>query len=366
MRYGRRRRALTVLLAFAAVLAACGEQVAPDGQPGGSGDLAATTRTANPTDVSHPSPNPTGNAYPEAGTHEMARMSWLLTSLNGERPPEGSVVTLGFGARHNLYGFDGCQAYSGAYTIKGDGATVVRVEGTDLPCAGTGMTEHERTLYLRALRGATRLQRPGDSLEIGDPATGSRLVFVPQRWTRAAPDLRETSWTLVSLNGRRVGDADIGLRFGPAELEGGSGCNGYGGSYAAVEGVLHRGGIWSTAMACQSSRVMDREATYLDVFRRVATYRIIGGRLYLRDAAGETLLVFRREGPAVRGTATATIHVSRCSPFLRRVRDSTAGRAAARRAYTRTRVPSFAPTPGATIPLTTTALPTRTPAMLQS
>ena len=108
------------------------------------------------------------------------------------------------------------------------------------------------------------------------------------------PGLRETRWTLVSLNGSPpLAGSNITLSFENGQMGGYAGCNWYGGQYpVANEGRLAISEMAGTTRGCADQRVQEQEAAYLQALRQAARYAVRGDRLEIIDAAGGTALVF--------------------------------------------------------------------------
>jgi heat shock protein HslJ len=115
--------------------------------------------------------------------------------------------------------------------------------------------------------------------------------------------LEGTDWALLSLNGQALLEGThISIRFKAGELSGFAGCNAYGGGsdsggYVATDdGTLTVSQTAITLMACLSPEgVMEQEQAYIEALRSAARYRLADDRLEIRDAAGETILVFARQ-----------------------------------------------------------------------
>jgi heat shock protein HslJ len=114
-----------------------------------------------------------------------------------------------------------------------------------------------------------------------------------------------TAWTLVALNGDApIENSNITLSFSDGFVSGFAGCNTYRslivGSdedkyrYTATEdGALTIPGFFITEKDCSTPEgVMQQEQAYVEALRNVATYRRIGERLEIDNAAGETTLIF--------------------------------------------------------------------------
>lgn len=120
----------------------------------------------------------------------------------------------------------------------------------------------------------------------------------------AAPDLSNTEWLLVSLNGESlIPGTSISLAFTEEYLQGSMTCNGYGGGpdsgkYTATEaGSLTMGPFFAvTVQLCSTPEgIMEQEDAYIEALLSAATYRVVDGRLEIDNEAGETMLIFAEE-----------------------------------------------------------------------
>jgi heat shock protein HslJ len=118
----------------------------------------------------------------------------------------------------------------------------------------------------------------------------------PETAVSADPAQLENSWLLLELNGRPlVAGTEISLNFENDALGGNSGCNVYGGSYAAgADGRIEIGDMFSTLMACLDDGVMEQESAYNSALSDAVAFELTDNdqTLLLRNAAGEITLRF--------------------------------------------------------------------------
>lgn len=111
-----------------------------------------------------------------------------------------------------------------------------------------------------------------------------------------SPDLRSTTWQLVSIGDKPVSVPDsqrtphIILQADSKQVSGSGGCNRMFGVYELNGDALRFSGIGSTKMACQDG--MDTETAFLPALLRVAKYRIDGQQLELSDSTGAVIAKF--------------------------------------------------------------------------
>ena len=113
---------------------------------------------------------------------DLAGTEWVLTSLNGEEPLEGTEITLKFEETY-LSGSMGCNNYgggrdSGKYAATDRGAlAVLQLAVTVQLCSEPeGIMEQEEA-YIEALRSAETYRVVDDRLEIADASGATTLVF---------------------------------------------------------------------------------------------------------------------------------------------------------------------------------------------
>ena len=106
--------------------------------------------------------------------------------------------------------------------------------------------------------------------------------------------LAGTAWTLIELNGQApVQGRQATMRFEKDTIQGSTGCNTYGGGYAARAETLTIKEVYATEMAClEPQGLMDQEREFLAALAVIAAHRIDGDQLELLDASGTVLLAF--------------------------------------------------------------------------
>jgi heat shock protein HslJ len=109
-----------------------------------------------------------------------------------------------------------------------------------------------------------------------------------------AADLVETYWRLTEVDGKAVAgqrgsrEPHLFLAREGARVTGFSGCNTLSGAYTRSSGDgLAFGPLAMTRMACLSPEANAMEAGLVKQLDRVASYRIVGATLELRDRVGE-------------------------------------------------------------------------------
>lgn len=108
-------------------------------------------------------------------------------------------------------------------------------------------------------------------------------------------DLDGTSWTLESLivDGQEVpvveGTSPT-LSFADGIVRGDGGCNTFSGDYGVDGDTIAIGPLAVTEIFCEEpAGTADQETAYLERLTQASSFRIVGDRLVLADALGDTL-----------------------------------------------------------------------------
>lgn len=115
--------------------------------------------------------------------------------------------------------------------------------------------------------------------------------------------LEGTTWTLLSYrvpNGEPqdvMQGTRISAEFKDGQISGTAGCNTYFGSYESDSNLLTVSPAGSTMKYCAPEELMLQETAYLATLSNVASYEITSGQLHLKNANGETILIFAMEEP---------------------------------------------------------------------
>jgi heat shock protein HslJ len=238
---------------------------------------------------------------------DLVGTAWLLRSVNGSAPVEGSTITLVFHDESKIVGVAGCRGYYGTYEASGDdvGFPMLGMTGSVERCS-EALTVQEAE-YTTSLEWATDYRLNEVKLEIST-ARGEVLAFEPlpkdddaslesAPWTLTAfvetKTIEEMSTPVLSLTDP-LAETRITAEFENGTLSGSAGCNGYSGAYALDGSALTVGTIAATEMAClDPAGAMEQEQRYLGSLGDVSTYAVFGNRLWLETDDGRGL-VFRR------------------------------------------------------------------------
>jgi heat shock protein HslJ len=115
-------------------------------------------------------------------------------------------------------------------------------------------------------------------------------------------ELADTSWELVSLNGKELIEGTaITLVFTETYLGGQMGCNGYGGSPDTGKYNIKRDGTFQigdpfavTVQLCtEPEGIMEQEAEYIEALMNAVKFRMVDNRLEIDNGIGETILILQ-------------------------------------------------------------------------
>ena len=219
------------------------------------------------------------NAPQRAQEADLRGTEWVLVSLHGNSPVEGTRITLGFGPE-GAGGYAGCNRYGGRYETTGRGGLRIAElwQHLELCASPAGVMEQEEA-FVETLRDAARFRVTDDRLEIEDAAGETALVFVLRAQARMNPDdLADTRWQLVSMPGAaHAEDAQITLVFRNAHvLSGMAGCRGYAGGYqASTDGIeLYWLGIMGTEPCLRDGASLEQDGQYTTYLEQIEGYAL--------------------------------------------------------------------------------------------
>jgi heat shock protein HslJ len=149
---------------------------------------------------------------------------------------------------------------------------------------------------MTALVGAKAYRIEGDSLQLlsADGTVRATLAAQPQT-------LAGTAWHATGINNGKgavvslVAGSTVSLEFAAdGQASGSAGCNRFTTSYQADGPRLSFSRTAATRRACGATGLMEQEQAFLKALESVATMRIEGDRLELRDARGALLASLAR------------------------------------------------------------------------
>ena len=247
--------------------------------------------------------NESSSTVPLMGT------SWTLVSLGEREISDGPAVTLRFATEGTLGGFDGCNAYTGAYSVDGStlhipGEMAATRAACPEPIAG------QASAYVAALARTASFAIDADRLQLRDDSGQTIAAFAAASLTLAG-----TAWEVVGYNNGKqavtsvLRGTNITARFGEdGRVTGSAGCNQYFASWETAAESITIGMPATTRMACaEPDGIMEQEARYLEALHTAASFRFDGDRLVLRTAEGAIAVTLARDAgvPPVPGSSPA-------------------------------------------------------------
>jgi heat shock protein HslJ len=236
--------------------------------------------------------------------------AWQLTSLDGDSLVEGSTITLAFHNEYRVVGHAGCRDYVATYTASGDDIGVFFLGMIEAGCSMDDELLEQEGEYTSILGWASDYRLQGERLEIRSER-GETLVF--ERLPEGAnADLEGTAWTLAAIveeaevegmdtplprPAEPLPRTQITATFENGTASGSAGCNAYTATYAVAGPALTVDTLAFTEMAClDPAGVMEQEQRYLDLFKKVATYRLHYNQFWLETEDGGALFFTAQEG----------------------------------------------------------------------
>lgn len=242
---------------------------------------------------------PSTGVTPNTPGIPLADTGWVLETLSGQPVIPDTQVTLNF-QNDALNGTDGCNRYSGTYTVDGAKITVNQdIVATMMACAEPIM--EQASTYIDALTQAATYTVSGRQLTLLD-ASGKTLAT----FTQQSRELSSTSWTVTGYNNGRqavvsvLAGSTLTLEFGAdGKLGGSAGCNTYTATYEVSGGSLKIGPAASTRKMCADpAGVMEQEAQFLKALETATSYAIDGDQLEMRTADGALAVAATRIVPS--------------------------------------------------------------------
>jgi heat shock protein HslJ len=244
-----------------------------------------------------PSPAaPDDTATPPGSGNPLVGTEWVLSSLRGEAPLEGTHISLKF-QEEIVVGFAGCNAYGGGgggYASSPDGSLEIPTpERTAMACLEPEGVMDQEDAYVDALTSATSYSLAGDQLELQNEAGETILVFSRRAPVTMDPaELAGTEWRLVTIDGLETIEGSIlTLSFhGNGRASGYAGCRDYVMLYHADPDLLSFHSTFMLGRVCDDEAQLQQEGEYTTVLSWVDRYVLEGNRLELQSVRGETVV----------------------------------------------------------------------------
>ncbi|MDE2443690.1 MAG: META domain-containing protein [Methanocorpusculum sp.] len=201
-------------------------------------------------------------------------------------------VTINFDSFGKFNGQAPVNLYFGNVTITGTTISFGPVGATEM--AGPEDAMKAETEYFTALGNATGYKFGEGGLELLDKDGNTLLTFVRavETQTAAAKSLPGVEKTGLVNEWVLDGNSDVTLNLtADGSFNGQAPVNRYFGSYTETADGLTFSAVGSTMMAGPED-AMNAESEFYAALGNVAGYKVVDGRLFLTDAAGNTVLTF--------------------------------------------------------------------------
>jgi copper homeostasis protein (lipoprotein) len=222
------------------------------------------------------------------GAKALEAHAWKVSKLAGAAYTGNANITAEFSAGKVL-GNAGVNRYNGTYTTTADKITIDPGQMTLM--AGTPEAMNAEQEYVSALKSAATFSADDTSLKLMDSSGAVTVEYAVD--TPAA--LVGTEWTLTMYNNGTgaiqsvEASSDANAVFGAdGAVAGRGGVNRYSAKYTTSGADLKIETVIATKMAGPEP-LMKQEAAYFAALEKVATYKIEGRRLTLRDASGAAM-----------------------------------------------------------------------------
>jgi heat shock protein HslJ len=220
---------------------------------------------------------------------------WIVSSLNGESPVQGSNITMNF-ERGTIGGYAGCNWYGSSYSITYTTVQFGPAERTARGCESpAGVSEQEEDFF-RTLTRVTTIRMINDRLAMADGAGATVLLLTPRpRFAMNPADLVGTAWQLRAVNDTIQSDSALTLMIPrEQEISGFAGCRRYTGTYEARGDEIRITSISMTATECaRGQAALLREGRFTTNLSEASYFRLGGDSLELVTAPGHRLMFTR-------------------------------------------------------------------------
>ena len=236
-----------------------------------------------------------------AATVPLTGTSWKLAVLDGQENWSGPPATLRFNADGRLGGFDGCNSFSGSFSVDGPAIDMPGKMAMTLMACPEPLAS-QASAFNGTLVRAVSFAIDGDRLRLQDAAGQALAVFAA-----VSPMLTGTSWEVIAYNNGKqavvsvIIGTHITLAFGEdGRVTGSAGCNRYFADWeSAAAEAISIGMPATTRMSCpEPDGTMEQEARYLEALHTAATYRRDGDKLVLRNMDGAMAVTLAQETTA--------------------------------------------------------------------
>lgn len=166
--------ALIGVIIFALLLAACGGGDATEEPVPDLNDTDDTTDD-QPADTSA-GDNGSANEGSGGSQPPLVDTRWILVSLNGSSPIQGTRITLNITSPRVFRGKAGCNDYGAEYSVDDGNITVSGLQFTEIACSEPAGVMEQEQQYLSFVEAASSLTVEGGQLQMLT-ADGAVLIF---------------------------------------------------------------------------------------------------------------------------------------------------------------------------------------------
>lgn len=258
-------------------------------------DTADTATPAGGEEMGMTDSTPVGSPGSVLPTVPLAGTRWILATMDGNRPVNGTTISLDFIDDMTAAGSSGCNSYNTTYETSGIHITFGLTAGTLIACTEPIMVQEQS--YLQVLADAAFYQ----ITDAGMLRLFNRNLTLLADFEPANSQLAGTSWDVINYNNGReavvslILDTAITAAFSEdGQISGNAGCNDYSGPYTTEGDEITIGPIAATRRFCIEEGLMDQEAAYLAALETAATYQITGDTMVMRTAEGAMVANFVR------------------------------------------------------------------------
>lgn len=256
---------------------------------------AALTACALPPAPPPKTENTNMPAQTESAANALADTQWVLETLGGNPPVPQTQVTLNFISASQAAGTDGCNRFTGGYTVDGSALTFGPLAGTMMACPDPIMTQARS--FTQSLAATKTFGVANGRLSLMDESGATLATF-----TSVSTALAGTKWDVTNFNNGNqavvgvIEGTTLTVEFGAdGKVAGNAGCNNYFGPFTQDKGTITIGPLGSTMMACETpAGTMDQEAQFLKALESAATTQLDGDMLTLRTKDDAMAVVMRR------------------------------------------------------------------------
>lgn len=242
--------------------------------------------SSNPAPVTDQTPAANPTMPPATGeSPSLIGTVWTANSVSGQPVIANTSITAQFDDQGRLTGSDGCNSFSGSYTLAGSALTIdPAMASTEMACEEAIMTQADTfTQTLLATTGYLL----GDGMLVLTQEEVEGLTFSGQ-----SNPLSKTSWSVTGYNNGKqavvspILNTNLTMTFGDdGTISGNSGCNTYSGQYTLSGQTITISPLASTMRACiEPEGVAEQETAFTTALQQAATWNIQGNQLSLRTA----------------------------------------------------------------------------------